>query len=107
MPGYRGRVALHGVRAQHQLNQVVRKSTDRARSLPAVRTLDATPIGPWPAPPPTSSPRARRARCQDRIKTAKDTGLTNLPLHGFTANQIWCQSVAITLDLLPWTQTLA
>lgn len=49
----------------------------------------------------------RRARCEDRIKTAKDTGLTNLPLRGFTANQIWCQLVAIALDLLAWTQTLA
>ena len=26
----------------------------------------------------------RRARCEDRIRGAKDTGLTNLPLHDFT-----------------------
>jgi hypothetical protein len=25
----------------------------------------------------------RRARCEDRIRTGKDTGLRNLPLHGF------------------------
>jgi hypothetical protein len=25
----------------------------------------------------------RRARCEDRIRCAKDTGLRNLPLHGF------------------------
>src|SRR6266566_4636584 len=30
----------------------------------------------------------RRARCEDRIRCAKDTGLRNLPLHGFTQNQI-------------------
>lgn len=30
----------------------------------------------------------RRARCEDRIRNAKDTGLTNLPLHDFTQNQI-------------------
>ena len=29
----------------------------------------------------------RRARCEDRIRNAKDSGLRNLPLHGFTANQ--------------------
>jgi hypothetical protein len=30
----------------------------------------------------------RRARCEDRIRCAKDTGLRNLPLQGFTQNQI-------------------
>jgi len=48
----------------------------------------------------------RRARCEDRIRTAKDTGLTNLPLHGFTANQIWCEIVALAADLLAWLQLL-
>ncbi len=28
----------------------------------------------------------RRARAEDRIRCAKDTGLTNLPLHDFTQN---------------------
>src|SRR6185437_9270767 len=31
----------------------------------------------------------RRARCEDRIRNAKDTGLRNLPLHGYAQNQIW------------------
>ncbi len=31
----------------------------------------------------------RRARCEDRIRTAKDTGLTNFPLHGADQNRIW------------------
>ncbi|CAI7981063.1 hypothetical protein FRAHR75_980003 [Frankia sp. Hr75.2] len=35
----------------------------------------------------------RRARCEDRIRGAKDTGLANLPLHDFTQNQIWCAVV--------------
>ena len=48
----------------------------------------------------------RRARCEDRIRNAKDTGLTNLPLHGFTANQIWCEIVALAADLLAWLQLL-
>ena len=29
-----------------------------------------------------------RARCEDRIRNAKDTGLRNLPLHGFDQNRI-------------------
>jgi Transposase DDE domain group 1 len=31
----------------------------------------------------------RRARCEDRIRIAKDTGLSNLPLHDFAQNQIY------------------
>jgi hypothetical protein len=49
----------------------------------------------------------RRARCEDRIRAAKDTGLTNLPLHGFNANRIWCAVVALAADLTAWTQLLA
>lgn len=49
----------------------------------------------------------RRARCEDRIRTAKDTGLRNLPLHGFTQNQVWCEIVALACDLLAWMQLLA
>jgi hypothetical protein len=30
----------------------------------------------------------RRARCEDRIRCAKDTGLRNLPLQGYAQNQI-------------------
>ncbi len=37
----------------------------------------------------------------------KDTGLRNLPLHDFAANQIWLQLVLLASDLLTWTQTLA
>ncbi len=49
----------------------------------------------------------RRARCEDRIRCAKDTGLRNLPLQGFTQNQIWCELVAMACDLLAWVQMLA
>ena len=49
----------------------------------------------------------RRARCEDRIRCAKDTGLRNLPLKGFTQNQIWCEIVALACELLAWTQLLA
>jgi hypothetical protein len=49
----------------------------------------------------------RRARCEDRIRCAKDTGLRNLPLQGYAQNQIWCEIVALACDLLAWTQMLA
>ncbi len=49
----------------------------------------------------------RRARCEDRIRAAKDTGLRNLPLHGFDQNQLWCELVAMASELLAWTQMLA
>jgi hypothetical protein len=49
----------------------------------------------------------RRARCEDRIRCAKDTGLRNLPLKGFAQNQLWCEIVALACELLAWTQLLA
>jgi len=48
-----------------------------------------------------------RARCEDRIRCAKDTGLGSFPLQGLAANRIWCQIVALAHDLLAWTQMLA
>jgi hypothetical protein len=49
----------------------------------------------------------RRARCEDRIRAAKDTGLRNLPLHGFDQNRIWCEIVAMACELTAWMQMLA
>ena len=49
----------------------------------------------------------RRARCEDRIRCAKDTGLRNLPLNGFAQNQLWCEIVALACELLAWTQMIA
>ena len=46
----------------------------------------------------------RRARCEDRIRNSKDTGLTNLPLHDFAQNQIWCGIVALAVELTAWMQ---
>jgi hypothetical protein len=48
----------------------------------------------------------RRARCEDRIRCAKDAGLRNLPLKGFAQNEIWCEIVALACELLAWTQLL-
>ena len=49
----------------------------------------------------------RRARCEDRIRTAKDTGLANLPLHSFDANRIWIEIVCLATELSAWMQMLA
>jgi hypothetical protein len=49
----------------------------------------------------------RRARCEDRIRITKDTGLRNLPLHGFDQNRIWCALVLLATDLTAWAQLLA
>jgi hypothetical protein len=49
----------------------------------------------------------QRARCEDRIRAAKDTGLRNLPFYDYARNRIWAEVVALATDLLAWTQTLA
>lgn len=49
----------------------------------------------------------RRARAEDRIRCAKDTGLGNLPLHDAAANQLWLELVALAADLTAWAQILA
>ena len=49
----------------------------------------------------------RRTRCEDRIRVAKDTGLTNLPLASFNANRIWCAVVALAAEITAWMQMLA
>jgi hypothetical protein len=42
-----------------------------------------------------------------RLRCAKDTGLTNLPLHDFAQNQIWCAIVALASEITAWLQMLA
>jgi hypothetical protein len=49
----------------------------------------------------------RRARCEDRIRNTKDTGLRALPLHDFAQNQIWCAVLALAGDIVAWMQMLA
>jgi len=48
-----------------------------------------------------------RARCEDRIRNAKDTGLRNLPLTSFAQNQIWVAVVQLATELTGWLQMLA
>lgn len=49
----------------------------------------------------------RRARCEDRIRNAKDTGMRNLPLHDFAQNRIWLAVVQLAMELTAWMQLLA
>ena len=48
----------------------------------------------------------RRARCEDRIRGAKYTGLENLPLHDMDQNKIWCAIVSLACELTAWLQML-
>src|SRR5680860_1533735 len=47
-----------------------------------------------------------RARVEDAIRAAKDTGLRNLPFREFTANAAWLELVLIAQDLVSWAQSL-
>lgn len=49
----------------------------------------------------------RRARCENRIRSAKDTGLRALPLHDSTQNKIWMTIVALAAEITAWMQILA
>jgi len=49
----------------------------------------------------------RRARCEDRIRAAKATGLRNFPLHDFAQNRIWLAVSTLAQELLAWTGLLA
>jgi len=40
------------------------------------------------------------ARVEDRIRTAKDTGIRHLPSTSFAINQAWCMAAMIAADLL-------
>lgn len=48
-----------------------------------------------------------RARVEDQIRAAKDTGLRNLPFRDFELNAVWLELVLIAHDLIAWTQALA
>ena len=49
----------------------------------------------------------QRTRYEDRIKDAKDTGLTNLPYADAASHAIWIHVVLLAMDLTTWAQQLA
>ena len=46
------------------------------------------------------------ARVEDRIRTAKDTGLDHFPSRSFPINTAWLTVVMLAVDLIAWTQHL-
>jgi hypothetical protein len=48
----------------------------------------------------------RRARVEDSIRTAKDTGMANLPFHDFAANEAWLELSLAAQDLLAQSRAL-
>jgi len=44
----------------------------------------------------------RRTRRENRIRSAKVTGLQNIPLHGFAQNRIWLALVQLAGELTAW-----
>jgi hypothetical protein len=48
-----------------------------------------------------------RASAEDRVRTAKQTGLENLPFREFEHNAVWLELSLIAQDLIAWTQRLA
>jgi hypothetical protein len=46
------------------------------------------------------------ARVEDRIRTAKDTGLNHFPSRTFAINPAWLSVVMLAVDLIAWTQLL-
>jgi hypothetical protein len=54
---------------------------------------------PSGALPALEARHRQRARFEDRIKDAKDTGLTNLP-YAAASNAIWIQVVLLAMDPL-------
>jgi hypothetical protein len=46
------------------------------------------------------------ARVEDRIRTAKDTGLNHFPSRTFAINSAWLTVVMLAVDLLSWAQHL-
>ena len=47
-----------------------------------------------------------RARVEDAIRAAKDTGMANLPFRDFAANAAWLELVLVAQDLMSWAQSL-
>ncbi len=49
----------------------------------------------------------QRARCEDRIRAGKQTGLAGFPFKSFAQNQIWLAIVSLAAALTAWTQLVA
>jgi hypothetical protein len=48
----------------------------------------------------------QHARVEDRIRSAKATGLRNLPFHSFSANAAWLEIIMAATDLIAWAKLI-
>ena len=48
----------------------------------------------------------RRARCEDAIRAAKETGIRNLPFSAFEHNRAWLELSLLAGELLSWARSL-
>jgi hypothetical protein len=48
----------------------------------------------------------QHAQVEDRVKTLKATGASNLPFSSFAANEAWLELALIAHDITVWTQQL-
>ncbi|MDQ4021579.1 MAG: IS1380 family transposase [Actinomycetota bacterium] len=62
-----------------------------------------TPVGQLDA---LDARHRAHARVEDRIRTAKDTGLNHFPSRVFAINAAWLTVVMLAVDLITWTQHL-
>jgi Transposase DDE domain group 1 len=60
----------------------------------------------WHGPALDARHRAR-GRCENRIKTLKNTGLRKLPFFDFHANQAWANIASLAMNLVSWLQLTA
>ena len=95
------------VRAERPHPGAQLRLTDRDGNRLTAFVTNTTPGGPGRQLADLELRHRRRARAEDRIRTAKDTGLANLPLHGMDQNRIWCALVALACELTAWAQMLA
>ena len=74
-------------------------ATPRSRRTPG-------PAGRAVSLPTSNSGTAAGPASRTASDYAKDTGLTNLPLHGLAQNLIWCAFVSLACELTAWEQQL-
>ena len=96
---------------------IVRKERPHPGAQLTITDVDGHRITAFATNTPTGGPgtqlpdlelrHRRRARCEDRIRIAKDIGLRAFPLFDFTQNQIWCAIVTLAVELTAWMQMLA
>ncbi len=69
-------------------------------------TAFLTKLPRWHGPTLDARHRAQ-GRCENRIKTLKNTGLGKLPFFDFHANQAWANLASLAMNLIAWLQLTA